>query len=266
MPAFQYRQGRAFFHQVDLGSKLLWLLGTSVLAFTLSGPILGTALLALTSVTAVALAGLTARELWGPVRYFMTVGVSFLVLQTLFGPGTHVFAQIGPLAAKTEGVVVGATIAIRLMVIGIVSLAFTRTTDPRAVAVGLVKYVRLPYRYAYMAVQALRFMPLMEDEFVRIHDAHTVRGAAVGRRGLIGTVQEVRQYSIPLLVRGLKRAQTGALAMEARGFGAFPQRTFLYELPPRSTLGLLHGGLYAIAAVVSLALAIGGPGLGTRVN
>jgi energy-coupling factor transport system permease protein len=50
---------------------------------------------------------------------------------------------------------------------------------------------------------------------------------------------------IPLLVGGVRQAERAALAMDARGFGAFPGRTHYRE----SRFGLADA-LFAVASVV----------------
>jgi energy-coupling factor transport system permease protein len=55
-------------------------------------------------------------------------------------------------------------------------------------------------------------------------------------------------YAIPLLAISVRRAERVALAMESRGFGALPNRTYF-----RSTSVGRADGMFALAALALLA-------------
>jgi len=75
-----------------------------------------------------------------------------------------------------------------------------------------------------------------------------VRGV-VRQRGMTGRIREAKRYAMPLLVGALRRASTMVMSMEARGFGAYPQRTFV-EAP--------HMGFGAQVACGAMLLAVVG--------
>jgi energy-coupling factor transport system permease protein len=64
-----------------------------------------------------------------------------------------------------------------------------------------------------------------------------------------GRIREAKRYAMPLLVGALRRASTMVMSMEARGFGAYPQRTFV-EAP--------HMGFGAQVACGAMLLAVVG--------
>jgi energy-coupling factor transporter transmembrane protein EcfT len=65
----------------------------------------------------------------------------------------------------------------------------------------------------------------------------------------------VKRLSIPLLAGALRRVQTTAVAMDARGFGAYATRTELDELSrPWTGPALVLGHGLLLAAVIALRL------------
>ncbi|MHC1740686.1 MAG: energy-coupling factor transporter transmembrane protein EcfT [Anaerolineaceae bacterium] len=79
---------------------------------------------------------------------------------------------------------------------------------------------------------AIRFLPLLAQSAERIAKAQASRGAEWGRsRGnLVNQVKRIVPLIVPLFLISLRRADTMALAMEARAYGLKNQRSSLYEL------------------------------------
>ena len=75
----------------------------------------------------------------------------------------------------------------------------------------------------------------------------TVRGV-VRKGGVAGRILEAKRYAMPLLVGALRRASTMVMSMEARGFGAYPQRTFV-EAPHMGFGARLACGVMLLAVV-----------------
>jgi len=111
-----------------------------------------------------------------------------------------------------------------------------RTTDPRELAIALVTQMKVPYRIAYAFFIALRIVPTIEEEIKMIRAAQAVRGV-VHERSIAGRIGETKRYAMPLLVGSLRRASMMVMSMEARAFGAYPQRTFV-EAPQMSASGV----------------------------
>jgi energy-coupling factor transport system permease protein len=63
-----------------------------------------------------------------------------------------------------------------------------------------------------------------------------VRGV-VRQGGLKGRISEMKRYAMPLLVGSLRKAAMMVMSMEARAFGAYPQRTFV-EAPRMKAAGM----------------------------
>jgi len=96
-----------------------------------------------------------------------------------------------------------------------------------------MQQIGLPaHEFALTVVIALRFIPLLALETERIAKAQASRGADFGR-GKMGIFKRVRRLLpllVPLFVTSLKRAETLALAMEARCYMGGRGRTHLIHL------------------------------------
>lgn len=79
---------------------------------------------------------------------------------------------------------------------------------------------------------AMRFLPLLAQSAERIAKAQASRGAewGSGRASLVSQVKRIVPLIVPLFLISLRRAETMALAMDARAYGLKNQRTSLYQL------------------------------------
>jgi energy-coupling factor transport system permease protein len=105
-----------------------------------------------------------------------------------------------------------------------------------------VQQLRVPYRVGYTALAAFRFVPRFGHELDVIRQAHRVRGAH-GGRGPFAAVARWWGYIVPLLAGAIRHAERVALAMDARAFGAHPDRTERHLVPcARDTVFVASSG------------------------
>src|SRR5699024_4483345 len=90
----------------------------------------------------------------GPVRMlraqlpFLAFAVGVFSVNVLSRPGYEPWPEL-PVRITQEGIVLGAALALRALVIGLGAVVVTRATDPRTTVVSLQQRARLPSRYAY---------------------------------------------------------------------------------------------------------------------
>jgi len=169
----------------------------------------------------------------------------------------HVIWQWGPWTLAAEGIRTGIGLGLRVATFIATSLLFISTTDPTDFALSLIQNLKVPYRFGYGVLVSYRFLPLLRHEFETIRMAHRVRG--VGERGgLRGLIERTRRYAIPLLAAAIRKSERTALAMDAKAFGAGPDRTYYrrMRLRPRDALFVLALLAYT-AAVYLFALRFG---------
>lgn len=103
---------------------------------------------------------------------------------------------------------------------------FLVTTDPSELASSM-NMVGIPYTVSYAVEIALRYIPDIQDEFHRIRNAQEARGIEMSSKGkLIDRIKNTSAIIFPLLFSTMERIDVVSNAMELRGFGKHPKRTW----------------------------------------
>ena len=154
-------------------------------------------------------------------------------------------------AHVTDGsLVLALATMLRVLAVGLPSVALFVRVDPTDLADGLAQVLRLPARFVLGALAAIRMMTLLGQDWRQLAMARRARGLGDGPR-----LRRAASMSFALLVVALRRATTLAVAMESRGFGAPGRRT--WARPAR--LGGREWGMIAVLVgigVVSIAVSV----------
>jgi energy-coupling factor transport system permease protein len=192
---------------------------------------------------------LSPGYIWGFVRYVYFLGGLIFLMQALFVEGGQVF-QVGPLAFQERGLLIGGAAGLRVVNLATSSMIFLVSTSPRDLAIAATEKLRMPIRATQALFLALRFLPLLEDEYADLMDAHKVRGAGAGN-GLRERINRMKRFTVPFLFSSLRRAQVTALAIDAKAFGAYPTKTFYHQINYP-----LHGKIFAALWVILLIVGV----------
>lgn len=148
-----------------------------------------------------------------------------VLLQVFFTRGGTTYWQWGPLSLTQFGLVNGAYVFCRFILIIFMSTLLTLTTTPLEIADATeslmkpLKVIKVPvHEIALMLSIALRFVPTLLDETTKIMNAQRSRGVDFSEGSLMQRIKAVIPLLIPLFVSALTRAEDLALAMEARGY------------------------------------------------
>lgn len=117
-----------------------------------------------------------------------------------------------------------AAISLRLLAIALPGLLVFASTDAVDLADSLVQQLRVPARFAYGSLAALRLLPLLVSEWAIIRRARRARGLDAGRSP-IGALRLFASSVFALLVAAIRRGTRLALAMDSRGFDSGGPRT-----------------------------------------
>lgn len=103
------------------------------------------------------------------------------------------------------------------------------TTSPQRLTEGLLR-LGLPHKAGIAMTAAIRFVPLLNAERVTIQEARQARALDLQHGNPFS--RAVRSIAIigPLFIRAIDVAQSLALAMDARGFGARDGRSSIVAL------------------------------------
>ncbi|HKP05847.1 MAG TPA: energy-coupling factor transporter transmembrane component T [Microbacterium sp.] len=161
--------------------------------------------------------------------------------------------QIGGWTMYGGALEVGFATSLRLAaILALTLIAGLSTTGPDLVRAA-VQQLRVPYRIGYTALAAFRFVPRFGHELDVIRQAHRVRGAH-GGRGPFAAIARWFGYVVPLMAGAIRHAERVALAMDARAFGAHPDRTERYLVPWRVRDTVFVLAFWTVSAALFAAL------------
>ncbi|HEY8744326.1 MAG TPA: energy-coupling factor transporter transmembrane component T [Chloroflexota bacterium] len=230
MKLFLYIDSDSFLHRLNPLTKLVFV-GLVMLVLTLIvDPVTPLIVAFLLLLTMTVLGGVPVLALLRSLRLFLLAAFGLFWTTAFFyvpsaGTAVRILLHVGPVALSDQGAAYGAAITFRILAIFAASLLFTLTTDPTALLQALIQQWRLNHRFGYGVLAAYRFVPLFEGQLASIRAAHRVRGVPEGG-GLGQRYRLLVGYLVPLLAGGVRQAGRVAIAMDARGFGAYPSRTF----------------------------------------
>lgn len=160
-----------------------------------------------------------------------------VILQVLFTKGGTTYFEFGIISLTEFGLMNGAFIFSRFVLIIFMSTLLTLTTPPLALSDAIeyllrpLKVVKFPaHEVSLMLSIALRFVPTLMDETEKIMNAQRARGVDFGEGNLAQKMKAIVPLLIPLFVSSFNRAEDLAIAMEARGYQGGEGRTKYRQL------------------------------------
>ncbi|WP_334074716.1 MULTISPECIES: energy-coupling factor transporter transmembrane component T [Paenibacillus] len=193
-------------------------------------------------------AGMTWRRLAKRMAYIAAFGLPLLLLTALAAPPEGTAFELGPIRLYEGPVAYAGAITLRMFCLFLSSLIYIESTDPQDFVVMMTTRLKLPYRFAFGVSMALTFLPMLEAEGRSAAEARKIR---YGRRPRgFGERLEVWRGNVTAVFAGaVRRIEQTAGSMEAKGFGAYRNRTFLRE-------ARVSAGGYAVMllSVTSMAL------------
>ena len=237
MRAILFEESDSFLHRLNPLTKLAFAALIMLILTTIVDPVSALITVLATTLAIWLLGGVrlgVLLRILGPVALLSFGVIWTTALFYVADPTSHprTFWALGPLVVTDQGLAYGLVIVLRMLGFFAASLLFVLTTDPTDFVQALIQKLRVGYRFGYGAHAAYGFVPLLDGELATIRAAHRVRGVREG-----GSLKARYRYFVgllvPLLAGAVRRAERVALAMDARGFGAYPTRTF-YR---RSTFG-----------------------------
>lgn len=129
-----------------------------------------------------------------------------------------------------EGLTAGLVGALKIFCIIFSVPILVATTRIEDFAYCLTK-LGVPYKFAFVLLIGMRFVPLVQQTWSELIDAQKLRGYDVDKLGIVKKVRAVYIRSIvSLIVILFKKGLNLQIAIETRGFGASMKRTEFYTL------------------------------------
>jgi len=248
---YQYQAGQSFFHGIDPITKFGWLIGVSLLALLFDTGLTQLILLTVIMIMGRTLAGLTWHEMWRGMRIPFWFGLPYFFLQLIFLPGESVLFQIGSFDLTIEAIDYAAAITLRFVALVLASLLYIISTDPRHVVLALAQKLKVPYRFAFAISIALRFLPILEAEAATIQSAQRMRGLSMPT-GWIDKFYWWKSFVIAIFIHAVRRVGQIADGMDMKGFGAYPDRTYVHtlEVTKKGIVFVAISGLITLLAII----------------
>lgn len=249
----QFIPGNGILHRLNPVTKLIMvvlIVGMSVLT---PSPLFLAGLILVIAVGA-SISGMY-REIWKQIPFLIMLGIFLLLITTLtVQVGATLFTIIpsslpvigGMLPVTEGGLGLGLLFTFRFVVMILSFHLFIVTTKPSELVTGLLAF-HMPVDYILMFLIALRFIPSLQLEAVRIHEAQLSRGYNPGT-GAIGKVRSLRPIIIPLVANSLAKTQVLGLTLDMRGYRSKKTLPFHeLEFHRSDAIALIFIGLVVIA-------------------
>lgn len=227
----RYLNGKSLIHRMDPRSKLMMSFYFICIIF-LANNWITYGILLLLSLCGIVLSKIKLSFFFRGIIPLIWLILFTVALQVFFTPGGHVIWSYGPFTLSKLGIVNGLYVFCRFVLIIVMSTLLTLTTAPLEIADAVealikpLRYLKVPvHEIALMLSIALRFVPTLMDETVKIMNAQKSRGVNFGEGSIINRIKAVIPILIPLFVSAFNRAEDLAVAMEARGYRGGDGRT-----------------------------------------
>lgn len=221
--SLRYVDNGSVFTRIDALSKLIWVILVIAITFQLQSNLARGIMLALLVLITILLARVPFKAIWRAMPIILIMGTLLFIVNLLTVPSTSTI-EIAGLTFGEQAFDRGLEYFLRITIMVLASFIFIWTTDIRDLMTGLVS-IGMPYRYAFTIFLALRFLPIVQQEVDAVKAAHAIRGRAF-HSPIRHRFRLWQRYMFTVIVNGLRKAENTALAIESRGFGAYPDRTY----------------------------------------
>jgi len=233
--AYVHKDG--FFHRLHPVTKIVFVVLVSGMCVVATGiPFLG---LFVALLLATAVFSNLYYEVILQSKLIVMMSLVFIVITLLTIPNGALIAYLvpaglifpqGSIPLTWGALEVGVILSLRFMILIYAFQLVLISTQPRDL-VHTMERMRIPVDYILMFVIALRFIPTLQIEGRRIHEAQLARGYQPGT-GLMGRLRSVAPIVVPLVSNALARANILGLTIDIRGYRT-RARTRVREFPFR---------------------------------
>ncbi len=184
---------------------------------------------------------LLLRRLQGLIPFLLLLAV----LQIAFTrSGTPLLTLAGKVAVTTDGLSRALNTALRFL--ALLSAAAVMAAESNRRVIAALNKMGLPYLFCFLLLTALRFIPFFGRAFQDALTALQLRGVQPDKLPVKKRILLYRELVLPIVTDTVYRAETLAVAMQARGFGALPERTSYLAVSMSAADWLLTAALLAL--------------------
>src|SRR5512136_1013830 len=219
----QYVHKDAFLHRLHPYTKIAFIIVVSIMCIIATDLVF--LLLMVLALLALAAYSSLLAELLQQLKMILVMSIVFILITVITMPSGDILGYLIPqgvpvigglIPITTGGLAIGIVLTLRFIILIFAFQLFLISTQPRDLVHAMEK-VGLPIDYILMFIIALRFIPTLQIEGQRIHEAQLARGFNPGT-GFIGRIRSVAPIVIPLVSNALLRANVLGLTIDMRGY------------------------------------------------
>lgn len=214
--------------ELDPRSKLVAVICISTLAIVYQDP-LKLLFLLLFSILMLLLIVSDLKRGLQPLLKILPMLLLLFLVQCLFTRlGTPMLMVHGIIIITDVGLTMGLGVMLRIIII-IMSAMILLSSSERDFLLALVQW-KIPYEIAFMVMVGLHFLPILREEAMNVYYAVQMRGTELQKTSSRQKLKLYTRIMLPIISGAIYRAEQMAIAMEARAFRAYPQRTYMRKL------------------------------------
>ncbi len=226
MPAMlEYIPKESLFHRLNPITKILWTFTVLIISFLFNDPL--PIFIILLSNLLVAYASGIIKQVLPIIKALFIFSLILILFQIFFVNEGKTLFYVIPFAnaGRVTDVGLKLSLVMSLRMVATVStipimIMATQMTD---LVVVLVEKLKIPFKYAFMFITALRFIPTLMGEIEQIMQAQMSRGYDSDTKNPFKKMVIIIPLAIPLLVSSVKKTEKMAISMEVRGFASGPR-------------------------------------------
>jgi len=219
----QYVHKDAFLHRLNPYTKILFTILVTLMAIIATD--ITFLILMVAALLVFAAYGEMLQESLNQLKLILVMSVIFILITVITMPNGETFLYLIPqgipfigglVPITTGGLQIGVVLTLRFMILIFAFQLFLVSTQPRDIVHAMEK-IHIPIDYILMFIIALRFIPTLQIEGQRIHEAQLARGFNPGT-GFTGKIRSVSPIVIPLVSNALLRSNVLGLTIDMRGY------------------------------------------------
>ncbi|MCX8198434.1 MAG: energy-coupling factor transporter transmembrane protein EcfT [Sulfolobales archaeon] len=178
----------------------------------------------LTFVASLSAVGMEFAKFLRIMRSALTIILVLALFTLLYGVLSTHSPRIILEASFTQGVIIGSIKLLKLMLSFAVLFS---TTRPQSI-VRMLSKLRVPYKYTYILVLAIRYMSILMSDFQEIYDVQAIRGLRIDSGSTLMRIRNTLSLFIPLIVASTDRLNDMSIVLEVKGFGLSKHRSYAF--------------------------------------
>lgn len=211
----EYVPGDSFLHVMNPVVKLLCAFVIAIACFVTTNPLVLACVLVLDVVLAQQCR--LMEQAWGLAKAVAGFSIILALIALLFTPQGDMLVALPWGYIGTQSVFNACMVVLRLVACAVPLFLVFYVTKLTDLSNALVENLGIPYKYAFVFMSCVRFIPVFMNDMAAIMEAQTARGVEFDG-GLVKRVRLMVPLCVPLLVSSVRKTNSSAIAAEVRGF------------------------------------------------